>query len=239
MVKEAERLGYSGVALVNGDHNNHKSPGRDRNHHSSEFNNHHPPEGYKNHPPEPGIGVGPPEIQILNGVEIHPKNSQDLKRKLQKFRKKADVLMVHGGDLKINRAACEDPRVDILCHPYRARRDSGVNHVLAKKAAENRVAVEFNLKYLFKTRFSHRYRVLSQFRDILKLQRKFKFPLIITSGAHSIYDLRSPFDVMALTRCFGMNKEEAYTALYETPRQIIEKNRLKGRIIAEGVVLVE
>ncbi len=242
LVKEAERLGYAGVALViSGDdhskhshgrqHSNHP-PGRHLNHHSAELN-------HANNPPELEILEKHPKIQIIKGVEIHPKNPQDLKRKLQKFRKKVDVLLVHGGDLKINRAACENPRVDILSHPYRGRRDSGINHVFARKAADNRVAVEFNLKYLFKTRFSHRYRVLTQFRDILKLQRKFKFPLIITSGASSIYDLRSPFDIMALTRCFGMNKEEAHHALSETPRQIIETNRLRGSLIAEGVVLVE
>jgi ribonuclease P/MRP protein subunit RPP1 len=241
LVKEAERLGYAGVVLVTRDEPKRRSSGRDQKSNPSgrDHRSHSPELKHASYLSELEIARKHSQIQILKGVEIHPKNPPDLKRKLQKFRKKADVLLVHGGDLKINRAACENPRVDILCHPYRSRRDSGMNHVLAKKASENGVAVEFNLKYLFKTRFSHRYRVLSQFRDILKLQRKFKFPLIITSGARSIYDLRSPLDVMVLTRCFGMNKEEAYTALSETPRQITETNRLRGRIIAEGVVLVE
>jgi ribonuclease P/MRP protein subunit RPP1 len=260
LVKEAERLGYAGVTLViSADDNNKHSPGRHHgdhpsgrrlNHHFAKLNhsnnipgqdqNHHSAEvDHGNNLPELEILEKHSKIQILKGVEIHPKNPQDLKRKLQKFRKKSDLLLVHGGDLKINRAACENSRVDILSHPYRGRRDSGINHVFARKAAENRVAVEFNLKYLFKTRFNHRYRVLSQFRDILKLQRKFEFPLIITSGANSIYDLRSPLDIMALTRCFGMDKEEAHQALSETPRQIIETNKVRSRVIAEGVVLVE
>ena len=40
----------------------------------------------------------------------------------------------------------------------------GINHVLARKAAENSVAIEINLKTLLKTNLRYRYRVISQFQ---------------------------------------------------------------------------
>lgn len=182
-------------------------------------------------------GENLPSIQI--GVEIEARNPEDFKKQVSKFRKKADVILVHGGDLKINRAATEDPRVDILSHPYRTRFDSGINHVLAVKATENSVAVELNLKYFLLTRPNHRYRVLTQFRQIMKLHRKYKFPTIITSDAGTNYDLRNPLDVMALAACFGMTKEEAFEALSKTPQEIIKRNGIRGKIIVPGARFVK
>lgn len=211
LIGEAFRLGYAGMAMVkhgeNSSENSHRFPHSNKN---------------KNFP------------EIYGGVEILAKNPNDLKKKTQKLRKKAEVLLVHGGNLKINRAACENPGVDILSHPYRGRGDSGINHVMGRKAAENKVAIELNLKYLLKLRPSHRHRVLSQFRDILKLQRKFKFPLIITSGAHSIYDLHTPRDIMALTSCFGMAREETICALSETPQNIIKRSDTRSSVLVAG-----
>jgi ribonuclease P/MRP protein subunit RPP1 len=179
------------------------------------------------------------EISTFEGVEIRAKNPEDLKRKIQKFRKKTDVLLVHGGDLKINRAAVEDARVDVLAHPYQGRRDSGFNHVLAKKAAENNVAVEINIGHFLRNRNHRRQKVLAQFREILKLKSKFDFSLVITSGARSLYDLRSPRDLMALSSCFGMDKETAFSALSNVPEAIIETNQSRHQLISSGVRLVD
>lgn len=222
LVKEAERLEYAGVALFK-HQKNHNNSNNNKIYFQADF------ETIKKNS----------SIHIYRGVEILAKNPEDMKRKVQKARKEAEVLMVHGGDLKINRAACEDPRVDIISHPYHGRRDSGINHVFAKKAAENNVAVELNLKYLFKTRSHLRYKILTQFREILKLHRKFNFPLIITSNSKSIYDLHTPQDIIALTRCFGMKKEEAKSALSETPQNIIERSKIRSSVLIGGVKIVD
>ena len=168
-------------------------------------------------------------------LEISCKNPEDLRKKVQKSRKKADIIMVRGGDLKVNRAACEDRRVDILSQPYRSRRDTGINHVLARKAKENNVAIELNLKNFLKTNLRYRYRVINQFKHIVELQRKFKFPLIITSNANSKFDLRTPQDIFALSNCFGMTFEETYEALSITPQNIFETNDMRDSFVADGV----
>ena len=167
------------------------------------------------------------------------KNPGDLKKKVQKSRKNADIIMVRGGDLKINRAACEERSIDVLSQPYRSRRDTGINHVLAKKAAENNVAIEINLKNLLNTNLRYRYRIISQFRHIVGLQRKFKFPLIISSNANSKYDLKTPRDIIALAKCFGMTFEESFDAISRTPRDIIETNNKRDSFIVDGVRMVE
>ncbi len=216
VIKEAERLGYVGVAVTR---------------YMEEYNTE-----FKREFDELNSSSN---IILKRGLEITCKNSQDMKKKVQKSRKRADILIVQGGDLKVNRAACEDKRVDVLSQPYRSRRDTGINHILAKKAADNSVAIEINLKYLLKNNPRYRYRIISQFRHTVKLQRKFKFPLIITSDSTSKYDLRTPQDMVALGGCFGMTPEEVFDAISTIPNAIIETNNIRDSFIVEGVKTVE
>ena len=215
LVDEVKRLGYNGVLTLK----------------HQEIKN-------KDHPDNLISLNKDSSFQIRSGLIIYSKNTADLKRRIQKSRNE-DVLMVYGGDLKINRTACENPRVDIISHPYHGRRDCGINHVSARKAAENEVAVELNIKYLLRSRPQNRYKILGYYREILKLQRKFKFPLIITSGAHSIFELHTPQDIIALTNCFGMNEQEATLALSETPRNIIGRRDIWSNVIVKGARIIE
>ena len=208
---EAQRLGYNGIAIIQSSKNYNSQK-------SKEIKN---------------------DFHIFTGVEIYAKNPEDLKKKVGKYREKEDVIIVNGGNLKINRAACEDPRIDILAHPYKNRRDSGINHILAKKASENEVAIELSLQPLIKTRFSLRAKLLSQFRQIIKLHRKFGFPTIISSNAYSTYDLRSPKDILALGCCFGMTKEESEDSLWKNPINIIERNKIRKNIVVKGARIIK
>jgi ribonuclease P/MRP protein subunit RPP1 len=216
MIREAERLGYAGIAVTRyfEEYNSEFS---------KEFNDLNSSSG----------------ILLKKCIEIVCKNPGDLKKKVLKSRRNADIIMVRGGDLKINRAACEERSIDVLSQPYRSRRDMGINHILAKKAAENNVAIEINLKTLLNTNLRYRYRIISQFRHIVGLQRKFKFPLIISSNANSKYDLKTPRDIIALAKCFGMTFEESFDAISRIPKNIIETNNTRDSFIVDGVRTVE
>ncbi len=211
LAEEAKRLGYNGIALIQSSRNYNKPD-----------------------------DINPQDdFSIWTGVEIYAKNPDDLRKKVQKFRERSDVVIVNGGDIKINRAACEDPRVDILAHPYKNRRDSGINHVLAKEASQNNVAIELSINPMIKTRLSLRAKILSQFRQILKLQRKFKFPLIITSNAYSLYDLRTPEDIIAFAGCLEMTHDEIISSLSKNPADIIKRSRIRKNVIVQGARTIE
>lgn len=210
LVEEAKRLGYSCVGVTH--------YYKDDKSEFAEFND-----------------LSPEGILLKKSIEIIAKNPEDMRRKVQKSRNRADILIVRGGDLKINRAACENRGVDILSQPYRTRRDVGINHVLAKKAADNNVAIEINLKNFMKTNLRYRYRILNQFRRLVELERKFQFPLTITSNASSKYHLKSPGDIASFSKCFSMTTEECYQAISTTPKRIIQTNDTRDKFIIEGV----
>lgn len=173
-------------------------------------------------------------FKIIPGIKIFPKNSEDLKKQIKTSRKKTNVLIAVGGDLKINRAACENIKLDILSRPYYKRRDCGINHVLAKEAARNNVAIELNICDVLRARSHLRSKIIAQFQEIIKLQRKFNFPLIISSGAVSLFDMRTPQDLIAFSQCFGLKKEEATYSISNTPKNIVKFNLNRKNVIAIG-----
>ena len=74
------------------------------------------------------------------------------------------LLIVHGGSETVNRAALENPRVDVLNHPA-FDKSSGLNQVLAKAAAENGVATTSEFAY--------------NLDEAWEIAKKIGFPLII------------------------------------------------------------
>ena len=167
---------------------------------------------------------------IYMGIEIRTNSVSELNRKLKHHSGKVPLLVVHGGDEKINLAALKDHRVDILAHPCGEKGEGVLNHVLVRYAVENGIAIEFNMNALIYSRRGDRARILGRMHDNLHLVRKYKAMSILTSNARSIYDLRAPREMIALASLFGMRREEAVSALSDIPLRILEKrwNKEKG-----------
>lgn len=153
----------------------------------------------------------------------------ELKRKIGEERGDADVLVFRGGDEELNRKAAEDSRVDILLHPEKGRKDPGINHVVAKAAAENNVAIGFDFTMLDgpeKTR-SH---ILRHWSRNLMLCDKYGTPYIITTGAENRYDLRAPRDLASIIDSLGYDGKMAVSGF---PEKILERSE---RVDKDGFV---
>lgn len=178
----------------------------------------------------------PRDFEIYTGIEIQADNVSKLNKYINRSENKVDIISVSGGDEDINRGAVENGRVDILAHP--ASRGKPLNHVLSKAAADNGVAIDFNIDALIEHRGSSRVRILSALRQNARLARKFDAPTVITSNARSHYDLRGPREMMALGMLMGMTREEALHALSTVPGSIINRNLDNNRIM-DGVEVVQ
>ena len=143
-------------------------------------------------------------IEFNYTLEIKSSNINDIQKSVNKFRKKASCISVVGGDLKVNRSTLENIKVDVLSRPYLRRYDSGLNHVLAKEAVKNNVAIELCFKDVLKSYLSHRSKVISNFKDIYTLYRKFDFPLVLSSRAESVFDIRTTHDFVAFLKQTGL-----------------------------------
>lgn len=173
-------------------------------------------------------------IEFNYTLEIKSSNINDIQKSVNKFRKKASCISVVGGDLKVNRSTLENIKVDVLSRPYLRRYDSGLNHVLAKEALKNNVAIELCFKDVLKSYLSHRSKVISNFKDIYTLYRKFDFPLVLSSRAESVFDIRTTHDFVAFFKQTGLTDAEINKS-FETSSNILEYNKNREDLILKGV----
>jgi len=211
LVLEAKYMGYSGICMTSFNKNNTL---------------------HKLDIPLPALN----DFEIYTGIEIQVEKVAKLTKEVSRMRGKVDIIIVGGGNEDINRAAVENGKVDILAHP--TAHGKPLNHVLAKAAAYNSVAVDFNMDALIMQRGGNRIKVLAAMRQNLMLARKYNVPMVITSNARSHYDLRSPREMMALAMFFGMTQDEALLALSMVPQGITRRNTDSNHIM-EGVEVVE
>ena len=177
-------------------------------------------------------------IKIFLGFEARDRKELD---KLISIRKKFDVLLVRGGNLELNRYACESPEVDILTHPEYERYDSGLNHVSAKAAAKNNVAIEINFREILITSKNSRSKVLSNMRNNIVIAKKFRAPIILCSGAISHFELRSPECMVSMANQLGMEINNAKKSITKIPEKILNrsKERRDEKWISPGIKVVK
>jgi ribonuclease P/MRP protein subunit RPP1 len=171
----------------------------------------------------------PEDFSIYRGIEIQAKPSR-IREEIKKYRGSDHILIVNGGEEELNRAAVETEGLDILVHPLE------FNNVLAKAARDNSVSIGFNLGLLIRLQGVARMRELKTMRINLKHAQKYKLQLILTSDAYSIYDLRAPREMVAITSLFGMTEKEAVDAMSATPLNILR--RKSPDYIQEGIEII-
>jgi ribonuclease P/MRP protein subunit RPP1 len=164
-----------------------------------------------------------------------------MKEILTRVRDKVVVVTVAGGDYSINRAACEDPRVDILSHPEFGRFDSGLDEPCLELAAHNNVAIEVNFRNVLNSFRRIRSYLLQSLEQNIRLCESFKTPMVTCSGAMSIWDMRGPRDMISLANVLGMDISKAFSSMSLIASQMIEENKktLEGKKITDGVELVD
>lgn len=160
-------------------------------------------------------------IEVSFGAAVSADNPKVLRSRVAALRLQYNFIAVQGGSDEINRAACEDPNVDVLLHPG----EKYVLEIAAARAAKlNQVAMGIDLHPLIRLRGGSRSKWMEILRRNLKLIRKFDLDIMITAGARSHLDLRSPRDLLALAEIAGFGTSEAKAALH-LPGQILELNR--------------
>jgi ribonuclease P/MRP protein subunit RPP1 len=157
----------------------------------------------------------------LSGYEIEARNKSEFKNSFSRTQN-FDYVVVCGGDEHINRVAVSDGRVDILAHPERGRKDSGIDSFVAKQAAINGVAIEMNLQSLLLGGGNGRINALKNVERTLMLSRKYGFDIIVTSGAMSRLELRSSDAVSNILKLLGFSESESEAAMVNVPKGILE-----------------
>jgi len=161
-------------------------------------------------------------VEVVMGIEVVAENAKVLHSRARSAKTRYPFVAVHGGSEEVNRAACEDPSVDLLVHPEEGRKALGI--AMIKAARDNDVAIGFDLSPMIRLRGASRSRWMGLALRNLALMRKFEVPAVITSGAMSHLDLRTPRDLISLAEVVGFEASEAKEALQHSLK-ILDRNR--------------
>jgi len=181
-------------------------------------------------------------LDILLGAEV----GTPVQRNARKALEMADVIIVTGGDESVNRKASECWEVDILSHPERNfgkdfmhQRNSGIDHIMARFMQERCIAIEINFAEVLNSYGISRAKILGRMRQNVVLSRKYKTPVVLTSGAMDRWGLRAPRDLMAFGKCLGISEAEAKDAV--SPLGIVKKvnDRKNPDVILKGLEVLD
>ncbi|MEM5836329.1 MAG: RNase P subunit p30 family protein [Candidatus Aenigmatarchaeota archaeon] len=176
------------------------------------------------------------EVGIEAYLGFEARDLRELKE-LAKKRRSFDILLARGGDVEMNRVACETPEVDILTHPEYQRNDSGLDHVSMKFAAKNDVAIEINLREVLFSNKTSRSKILANMARNVNLAKKYEVKIITCSGALTHWELRDPLCLASFANLLGLELKEAKETVSKIPQGIIEraKERRSENWIMPGV----
>jgi ribonuclease P/MRP protein subunit RPP1 len=150
-------------------------------------------------------------IEIYSGILIRDTAVRDLIRRIKRERNNKAVVSVQAGDNGFNRSVINLKGVHILRGLHSADKNA-FDHVAAKMAADNRVAIDLDLSPLISGRGFTRQRAMHRYRDILVLERRYEFPITLSSHARSILDMRAVREIAGLCSLVGMDTPDVEMA---------------------------
>ncbi len=150
-------------------------------------------------------------VEIVPGLHIRASGMKDVMAQAKKA-KPGTVVSVQAGDAGFNRAAVGFRGVHILRGVHSADKNA-FDHVTAKMAADNRVAVDIDLSCLIGARSIPRQRAIQRYRDVLVLEERFEFPLTLSTYARSVLDVRAVREITGLCSLLGMDVPDVEKAL--------------------------
>lgn len=152
-------------------------------------------------------------IEIYSGILIRDTAVRDLVSRIKRERNNEAVVSVQAGDNGFNRSVINLKGVHIIRGLHSADKNA-FDHVAAKMAADNRVAIDLDLSPLISGRGFTRQRAMHRYRDILVLERRYEFPITISSHARSILDMRAVREISGLCSLVGMDTPDVEKAFF-------------------------
>jgi ribonuclease P/MRP protein subunit RPP1 len=150
-------------------------------------------------------------IGIQTGILIQDLPIREVIARVKRVRDAGAVISVNARDNGFNRAVITLKGVHIL-RGIQSADKLAFDHVTAKMAADNGVAVDINLSPLIFTRGPARQRIIHRYRDLLVFERRFEFPVTLSSYARSILDLRATREITGLCSLIGMDTPDVEKA---------------------------
>lgn len=178
-------------------------------------------------------------IDVAFRLDLKPSSPNELKKLLGKFRRTVEVMAVHCHNVAIARTAARDRRVDITFYD-----PENIISILDERQVslllESGHYVEVNFSDFLGTSPEKQAKALWYYCLALKKVKKKGIPIIISSGATKIVDMRAPRELSALASIIVEDEGYAREMVSSVPLRLVQTNRekLSESFILPGVKVV-
>jgi len=173
------------------------------------------------------------KIKAYCKITLRTEEDFKIKRFLKLIRGKVDVLSIEPKTIQSLRLAGRDRRVDtIIVNDYNFK---WLDRSQARLMRNSGTSIEVQI-----SRFIHDLtinRCVYVLNRILRFIETYRVPLVISLGAKSMYEIKSPKQIIYTLRFLGLSKVSALNSLTLTPKLIIDRSlhRRSSKHVAEGV----
>ncbi len=169
-------------------------------------------------------------VMVLSGLMIAGKPLKDVMTLVKRSTGSGSIVSVQAGDNRFNRAILGIKGVHILRGIHAADKRA-FDHVAAKIAADNCKALDIDLAPLISCRGHARQKAIHRYLDLMVLQKRYEFPLTISSCSRSVLSMRSVREVTGLCSLIGMDMVDVQQAFAGVSR-VTEPGDAAVRVIS-------
>ena len=175
-------------------------------------------------------------VTIIRRVNLKPTTVSQLMGELHRWRANCELIGVECRSIAVTRQAAKDRRVDLLNFP--------IQNLKFLRKIEARLISNVTLEVIFNSIIKIERQMIPKaigmLQQTITLAKKYNMPIIGSSGAANILEMKTPRDMAAFFQILGLSVEESLNAFSRNPHAIIEKNKskLNSEYIGDGVQLI-
>jgi len=161
------------------------------------------------------------KIDYVMRADIVSGNLRYIKRKAEFYRKKVELITVIPLNISTARLAARDSRIDIINFE---RFWDFLDTRQAKMMKRNEKILEVSINSVIKASIRQKTILFKKMYKALTIASRYDIPIIVSSGARNIYEMRDPRTLASFLYLFEINTLQ-YKVVSEIPVNLIEKNR--------------
>ncbi|MEI7857982.1 MAG: RNase P subunit p30 family protein [Methanomicrobiales archaeon] len=151
-------------------------------------------------------------VTVRSGLMLRDIPVKDVIAAVKRVKDSGKVVSVNAANNNFNRAVIGIKGMHIL-RGIQSADKLAFDHVAAKMAADNLVAVDIDLSPIIHGRSVARQRAIHRYMDILVLEQRFEFPITLSTHARSFLEMRNVRDVAGICSLIGMDVPDVERAL--------------------------
>lgn len=178
-------------------------------------------------------------VMIYTRLDIKSTKLGVLKRELDKARKKFSIIAVPLSEVDIANWAVKEARVDVLTFQH-TKNHHNLRSSTARLAAKAGTSLEVSIAPLLDVSGLARSKLIKEYRESITTACNAGMKVILSSGASTPIQMRSPRALNHIGTLFGLNPQYTEVSISDHAYTLLQENvqKLGDNHIAAGIELV-